>query len=127
MTNLKKKTVLIVEDNEDNSLLVAKILTYFGFETTITANGQDALNYCDTNTPDLILMDLSLPDINGMDVTRSLRQRAAFQSIPIIALTAHAMKGIRDDALKAGLTDFLAKPFLPHDLIVLVRRYLPSN
>lgn len=127
ITQSPKPHILIVEDNPDNSLLVAKILTYFGLEITVVANGEDAISFCEGHTPDLILMDLSLPDKDGIEVTRILRQKEAMQSIPIVALTAHAMKGIRDKALKAGLTDFLAKPFLPNDLIAIVRQHLSSH
>ncbi len=118
------KEVLIIEDNEDNSLLAEKILNYYGFKTVVTSHGQAALRYCDTHLPDLILMDLSLPDMNGIEVTRLLRKKDEFQSVPIIALTAHAIKGIHETTQKAGLNDFLAKPFLPNDLMILVRKYL---
>src|SRR5437016_4836390 len=107
------KEVLIVEDNEDNSLLAEKILNYYGFKTVVTSNGNAALQYCETHQPDLILMDLSLPDIDGMEVTRLLRKKQQYQQIPIIALTAHAMGGIQETTQEAGLNDFLSKPFLP--------------
>lgn len=120
----KKREILIVEDNEDNSLLAEKILKYYGFNTFIASHGKAALDYCETHQPDLILMDLSLPDIDGMEVTRILRQQARFQDIPIIALTAHVMYGIQETAQEAGLNDFLAKPFLPNDLLNIIRKYL---
>jgi CheY-like chemotaxis protein len=118
------KEILIVEDNEDNRLLAEKILNYYGFKTAYASNGKGALEYCETHHPDLILMDLSLPDIDGMEVTRLLRKKSFYQQIPIIALTAHALHGIQETAQEAGLNDFLAKPFLPNDLINLVRKYL---
>lgn len=118
------KEILIVEDNEDNRLLAEKILKYYGFKTAITPNGEEALEYCKTHQPDLILMDLSLPDIDGMEVTRLLRKNPSYQQVPIIALTAHALHGIQETTQEAGLNDFLAKPFLPNDLIHLVRKYL---
>jgi CheY-like chemotaxis protein len=119
-----EKQILIVEDNEDNSLLAEKILNYYGFKTVITSHGNAALAYCETHQPDLILMDLSLPDIDGMEVTRLLRQKTEYQHTPIIALTAHAMRGIQETIQEAGLNDFLTKPFLPNDLINIVRKYL---
>lgn len=118
------KEILIVEDNEDNSLLAEKILTYYGFQTVVVPHGQAALKYCETHQPDLILMDLSLPDIDGMEVTRLLRKHPQYQHTPIIALTAHVMHGIQETTQEAGLNDFLAKPFLPNDLIKIVRKYL---
>lgn len=118
------KEILIVEDNEDNSLLAEKILNYYGFKTVVTSHGHAALRYCETHQPALILMDLSLPDIDGMEVTRQLRKKHSYHSIPIIALTAHAMHGIQETTQEAGLNDFLAKPFLPTELIDIVRKYL---
>lgn len=120
----KNKEILIVEDNEDNSILVEKILNYYGFKTIVLSHGNAALQYCETHLPDLILMDLSLPDIDGMEVTRLLRKKNEYRSIPIIALTAHAMHGIRETTQEAGLNDFITKPFLPNDLITTVRKYL---
>lgn len=119
------REILIVEDNEDNSLLAEKILNHYGFKTVITPHGKAALHYCETHQPDLILMDLSLPDIDGMEVTRLLRKKQSYQNIPIIALTAHAMHGMQEAAQEAGLSDFLTKPFLPNDLMALIRKYLP--
>ena len=118
------KEILIVEDNEDNSLLAAKILQYYGFKTTIAEGGNEALDFCKEKQPDLILMDLSLPDIDGIEVSRILRKKPHLQQVPIIALTAHTLQGIQETAQEAGLNDFLAKPFLPHDLINLVQKYL---
>lgn len=122
MTN--SKIILIVEDNEDNSLLVEKILNYYGYKTVVASRGNAALLYCETDQPDLILMDLSLPDIDGLEVTRLLRKQTRFQQVPIIALTAHAMHGIQELAKEVGLNDFLTKPCLPNDLIKIVRKYL---
>lgn len=119
------KKILLVEDNEDNSVLVEKILTYYGFKVVIVSNGESALEYCEKNQPDLILMDLSLPDIDGMEVSRMLRKKSEFQHTPIIALTAHTLHGIQELTQEAGINDLLAKPFLPNDLIEFVQKYLP--
>lgn len=119
--------VLIVEDNEENSLLAQKILSYYGFSTIVSPHGNAALEYCSKKTPDIILMDLSLPDIDGMEVTRLLRKREEYKNVPIIALTAHAMRGIQEIVHEAGLNDFLIKPFLPNDLIGIVRKYLNKS
>lgn len=118
------KEILIVEDNEDNSILADKILRYYGFHTVITPHGKAALEYCKTHTPDLILMDLSLPDIDGFEVTRLIRQNPKYQQIPIIAISAHATKGYQETSQEVGLDDFLTKPFLPHDLISMVNKYI---
>jgi CheY-like chemotaxis protein len=118
--------VLIVEDNEENSILAQKILGYYGFNTSVSPHGRAALQYCETHHPDLILMDLSLPDIDGMEVTRQLRKKLEYKNIPIIALTAHAMRGMQEITQEAGLNDFLIKPFLPNDLINIVKKHLIS-
>lgn len=121
------KNILIVEDNEDNSLLAEKILIFYGFHPIIVPNGKEALEYCENHQPDLILMDLSLPDIDGMEVTRQLRKKPQYQKIPIIALTAHTQRDLQETTQEAGLTDFLGKPFLPPDLIALVKKYTASS
>jgi two-component system, cell cycle response regulator DivK len=121
----RSQKILIVEDNEDNSRLEEKILNYFGFETAVVSCGNDALQYCETHQPDLILIDLSLPDIDGIEVASLLRKKKEFQHVPMIALTAHTIHGIQEIAKEAGLNDFLAKPFIPNDLIIIVRKYLP--
>lgn len=121
-----KKKILIVEDNEDNRILADKILKYYGFETFLAPHGEAALQFCESMVPDLILMDLSLPDIDGLEITRLLRKKEQFKSIPIIALTAHTLHGIEETTHEAGLDDFLAKPFLPNDLINLMHKYLNS-
>lgn len=120
---MKDKEILIVEDNEDNSLLAEKILRYFGFKTFIAPHGNAALEYCKGHQPDLILMDLSLPDIDGLEVTRILRENPQFHNVPIIAISAHALSSFGDNQ-EAGLNDFITKPFLPNDLINIVRKHL---
>lgn len=118
------KEILIVEDNEDNSLLAEKILKFYGFQPVTATHGNAALQYCESHQPDLILMDLSLPDIDGMEVTRILRKKQEFQNTPIIALTAHVMQGIQETTQEAGLNDFLAKPFHPKDLFNIISKYI---
>lgn len=122
--SIENKEILIVEDNEDNSILAEKILHHYGFKTHVVPNGKTALDYCKNHFPNLILMDLSLPDIDGMEVTRILRRRPEYKIIPIIALTAHAMIGIQESTQEAGMNDFLAKPFLPKDLIAVIKKNL---
>lgn len=121
---LEKKEILIIEDNEDNSLLAEKILNHYKFQTVVVSNGAEALAYCKDHLPSLILMDLSLPDIDGIEVTRQLRKDERYRAIPIIALTAHALKGIYEITQEAGLNDFLPKPFLPLDLVNMVKKHL---
>lgn len=117
-------SILVVEDNIDNCVLAEKILNNYGYQIVIMPNGQSALDYCKSFIPDLILMDLSLPDIDGWEVTRQLRMQNQYDRVPIIAMTAESTTGIHQKAKNEGFSDFLAKPFLPRDLVNIVRKYL---
>ncbi len=115
------KKILIVEDNQDNRELLIKILKVKGFRLIEAVDGEDALQKVSIERPDLILMDISIPKIDGYEVTRRLKNQPDFQDIPIIALTAHAMKGDREKALKAGCDGYITKPInireLPNQVI----------
>lgn len=115
------KKILIVEDNQDNRELLIKILKVKGFRIIEAVDGEDALQKVSIERPDLILMDISIPKIDGYEVTRRLKNQPDFQDIPIIALTAHAMKGDREKALKAGCDGYITKPInireLPNQVI----------
>jgi len=119
-----KKHILIVEDNEDNCVLIEKILNYYGYKTSIAPTGKAALELCSLSKPDLILMDLSLPDIDGIELTNILRSSYGFQKIPIVALTAHALPALYCNTQEMGLDDILTKPFLPPDLLSIVKKHL---
>ena len=121
---MTQKLILIVEDNEDNYILADKILSHFGYQTVIKSTGKDTLEWCDNNKPSLILMDISLPDIEGTEVTKRLRLKKEFNEIPIVALTAYAMDSELQKAIDAGCNSFLTKPFLPMDLIKKIKEYL---
>ena len=102
--------VLVVEDNEDNRELVIKVLSRRGFRVVGVETGQEALNSLATVAPDVILMDINLPGMDGYEVTRRIRELAGFSSVPIIALTAHAMRGDEAKSLAAGCDAYIAKP-----------------
>ena len=104
------KTVLIVEDNELNMKLFHDLLEAHGYETVGTRNGIEALDLARKHHPDLILMDLNLPVMDGWEASRQLKADPATRDIPIIALTAHAMAGDREKAMAAGTDDFDTKP-----------------
>ena len=108
--NSEKKKVLIVEDYEDSSLLAQKILSYYGFSIHAVSHGNEALKYCENHIPDLILMDLSLPVMDGWEVTRLLKSNGSTRHIPIIVLTAHALVSDREKAFEAGCDDYDTKP-----------------
>jgi CheY-like chemotaxis protein len=101
--------ILLVEDNELNRDMLTRRLVRNGFEVAIATDGEQAIESA-ASLPDLILMDLSLPGIDGWEATRRLKQAPSTRSIPVIALTAHAMAGDREKALEAGCDDFDTKP-----------------
>ncbi len=102
--------VLIVEDNEMNRDMLSRRLSRKGYEVVVAVDGGEGIAMAGTETPDIILMDMSLPVVDGWEATRRLKAAAETQQIPVIALTAHAMSTDRDKALEAGCDDFDTKP-----------------
>ncbi len=102
--------ILLVEDNEMNRDMLSRRLTRAGHQVTIATDGQEGIDRASTDAPDLILMDMSLPVIDGWEATRRLRAAPATAAIPVIALTAHAMSGDREKAIAAGCNDYDTKP-----------------
>ena len=117
-------TVLIVDDNRDSRELLVKLLSINGYRTIEAVDGKEAIEKAKSQRPDLILMDKSLPNMNGYEVTARLRQVEGFGSLPIIALTAHAMRGEREKALEAGCDGYIAKPINVRTLPGLIETYL---
>lgn len=103
-------TILIVEDNEMNRDMLSRRLTRRGYDVLIATDGQMGLDVARASVPDLILMDMSLPLVDGWEATRQLKDDARVRHIPVIALTAHAMANDRDKALDAGCEDYDTKP-----------------
>lgn len=102
--------VLLVEDNEMNRDMLSRRLARQGFEVLMAIDGEQGVQMAKTEMPDLILMDMSLPVLDGWGATRQIKAEASTQSIPLIALTAHAMAGDRDKAIQAGCDDYDTKP-----------------
>jgi two-component system, cell cycle response regulator DivK len=102
--------ILLVEDNEMNRDMLARRLERRGYQVVIAIDGDQGVRLAQAEAPDLILMDMSLPVLDGWEATRRLRALPATQTIPIIALTAHAMAGDREQALQAGCNDYDSKP-----------------
>jgi CheY-like chemotaxis protein len=102
--------ILLVEDNEMNRDMLSRRLTRKGFEVVIAEDGQKGVDMTQSENPDLVLMDMSLPVVDGWEATRRLKASEATKHIPIIALTAHAMAGDREKTLKAGCDDYDTKP-----------------
>ena len=116
--------ILVVEDDEANRDLATFILSTHGYLHATAADGAAALKRVAERRPNLILMDLSVPLIDGWEVTRRIRQDSATADVRILAVTAHAMNGSRAKALEAGCDDVLTKPYRPIDLVTAVRRLL---
>ena len=121
------KKILIVEDNQDSRELVVKILKNRGYQLIEAVDGEDALEKAITEIPDLILMDISIPKIDGYEVTRMLKSRKEFKYTPIVALTAHAMKGDREKAMESGCEGYIAKPINIHELPEQIKPYLKEK
>src|SRR5918993_3894193 len=104
------KKILLVEDNEMNRDMLSRRLARKGYEVSIAVDGKQGVEMAQTGAPDLILMDMSLPVLDGWEATRQLKGADATRAIPVIALTAHAMSGDREKALEAGCDDYDTKP-----------------
>jgi len=115
--------ILIVEDNELNLRLLKDVLDYHGYTTVVTELGTAALDLARQYHPDLILLDIQLPDISGEEAARQLKADPQTRAIPIIAVTAFAMSGDREKILDSGCDDYIAKPFNIGDILALAGRY----
>ena len=116
--------ILVVDDYEDAREMYAEYLRFCGFRIAEARNGNEALDQAFTLMPDLILMDLSLPGMDGWEATRQLKADERTRQIPVVALTGHALAGASEGAKRAGCDSFVTKPCLPDDLVVEVRRML---
>lgn len=120
----ERARVLVVDDYPDAREMYTEYLEYSGFEVVQAANGMEALEKAVEHTPDIILMDLSLPVMDGWEATRRLKADHRTAGIPVVALTGHALAGISEGARKAGCDAFVTKPCLPEDLVKEIRRIL---
>lgn len=118
------KKILIVEDNEDSRELVVKVLRNKGYEMVEAADGEEAVEKAVAEKPDLILLDISLPKLDGYEVAKRLKSLEEFHEIPIIAFTAHAMKGDREKAIVAGFEGYISKPVDIRELPVQVKSFI---
>ena len=121
------KTVLLVEDNEDNRTVYRTILEHFGYEVIEARNGEDGIRMARESHPDLILMDISIPVIDGWEATKILKGDSQTRRIPVIALTAHALATDRQKAADVGCDAYLAKPVEPQLVLEEVRRWMRGS
>ena len=118
------KHILIVEDQEDNRRILRDLFANAGYELIEAESGEDALLTLATSRPDLILMDIQLPAMDGYEATRRIRSNPELNAIPIIAVTSYALAGDEAKALAAGCSAYITKPYSPRALLAKVREYL---
>jgi two-component system cell cycle response regulator DivK len=123
----RTRTVLIVDDFEDNRTMYAEFFRYSGFEVIEAANGLEAIQKATLAVPDVVVMDLSLPVLDGWEATRRLKADERTRHVPVIALTGHALEGHSQGAREAGCDGFLAKPCLPETLLETIEKMLSRS
>lgn len=124
---MSQKTVLYIEDNSHNRRIVRKILTSRGYEVLEAEDGISGLEMVQKHKPPLILLDIGLPGMDGLEVVGRIKADEALRHIPVIALTASAMRGDRERFLEAGCDDYLSKPIRVIELIKMVENYYPAD
>ena len=122
-----KPRVLVVDDYPDAREMYGEYLEYSGYDVIQATNGMEALQRAVDDKPDIILMDLSLPVMDGWEATRRLKADSRTAEIPVVALTGHALAGISEGAKKAGCDAFVTKPCLPEDLVLEIKRVLDKS
>ena len=120
------KSILVVEDQEDNRQIIRDMLTFTDYEIVEAESGEEALAAVAKQRPDLILMDIQLPGIDGYETTRRIKADPALRSITIIAVTSYALSGEEQKARAAGCDEYVAKPYSPRQLLAKIRQYLPE-
>jgi two-component system cell cycle response regulator DivK len=120
----KRKCILVVEDQPDSRQIIRDMLASTDYEITEAENGEEALAAITKQRPDLILMDVQMPIMDGYTATRQIKADAALRSIPIIAVTSYALSGEEKKARAAGCDDYVPKPFSPRQLLAKIRDYL---
>jgi two-component system, cell cycle response regulator DivK len=125
--SLKDPLILLVDDVEDNLDVYSQFFIHNGWRTMTAADGPDGLRKAAASRPDVIVLDLGMPGMDGWEVARRLKADPATRSIPVIALTGHVMGDSRRRARDAGVIEYLTKPCLPQDLAEAVRRQLPRK
>jgi two-component system cell cycle response regulator DivK len=121
------RTVLHIEDNEYNRKIVRQLLSRTTFRLLEALDGEEGVAVAKRELPDLILMDVQLPKLSGLEATRLLRADPRTAKIPLVVVTSFALSGDDRRAMDAGATAYLAKPYSPRDLMTLIRKFLPEN
>ncbi len=121
------KRILIVEDQEDNRKILRDLLTSVGYELVEATTGEEGVALAETARPDLILMDIQLPGLDGYEATRRIKANPALRQIPVIAVTSYALSGDEVKAREAGCDAYASKPFSPRALLATIREYLAEK
>jgi two-component system cell cycle response regulator DivK len=120
------KRILVVEDQEDNRRIIRDLLTSAGYELIEATDGEEGVRLAASERPDLILMDIQLPVLDGHEATRQIKQNPELRHIPIIVVTSYALSGDDQKAMAAGSDGYVAKPFSPRQLLATIRKFLPE-
>jgi two-component system, cell cycle response regulator DivK len=121
------KRILVIEDTEDNRRIIGDLLTSVGYEVIEAVDGEEGVAMAESHRPDLILMDIQLPEMDGYEATRRIRAIPQLAEVPIIAVTSYALSGDEAKARAAGCDGYIAKPFSPRELLAKVREFLPES
>ncbi|HSA90892.1 MAG TPA: response regulator [Burkholderiales bacterium] len=124
---MNPKTILYVEDNEFNRKIVKQLLAQTRYRLREAADGETGVRMAQEELPDLILMDVQLPKMSGLDATRRLRADPRTAAVPIVVITSYALSGDAEKAKEAGATAYLAKPYSPRDLLAKIREIVPEG
>jgi two-component system cell cycle response regulator DivK len=119
------RRILVVEDHEENRRIMRDLLTAAGYEMLEALTGEEGVARAESERPDLILMDIQLPGLDGYEATRRIKAIPALRAIPIIAVTSYALSGDDRKALAAGCDAYVTKPFSPRALLAKIREYVP--
>jgi two-component system cell cycle response regulator DivK len=124
---MSRQQILVVEDQEDNRTILRDLLTSAGFEVLEAVTGEEGIQMAEAHRPDLILMDIQLPVVDGHEATRRIKSNPTLSAIPIIAVTSYAMSGDEMEAMRAGCDGYISKPFSPRSLLATVRDILTRS
>ncbi len=119
------KRILVIEDNEENRRILRYLLQSAGYELIEAVTGEEGVTLAETQRPDLILMDIQLPGLDGYEATRRIKSNPALRAIPIIVVTSYALSGDDVKAFQAGCDAYVTKPFVPRQLLAKIREHLP--
>jgi two-component system cell cycle response regulator DivK len=127
VVTMSNSHVLVIEDNEQNLYLMRFLLEKHGFAVSAARSGREGLEMVDRLDPDLIVLDVQLPEMDGYAVAAELRRQPRSRETPIVVVTSHAMVGDREKALGSGATDYIEKPIDPRTFVDRIRKHLPSR